>query len=172
MAEYVMKCMPFMNEYTKEDVEKTNTDNIFNVKETTGLKRKDIFTEYLIEVENKISRDHVNIALEVCDTCGEDSNILHFHETADLVCDGCGQNCTCDEWRTHVSWRTRDVGKVVNYSYKKENHFNEWLSQFQARKWPPTRRREQLRSDSRKSKSRNSKTSHMLKLEDYSRNSD
>ena len=44
MAEYVMKCMPFMNEYTKEDVEKTNTDNIFNVKETTGLKRKDIFT--------------------------------------------------------------------------------------------------------------------------------
>ena len=33
MAEYVMNCMPFMNEYTKEDVEMTNTDNIFNVKD-------------------------------------------------------------------------------------------------------------------------------------------
>ena len=25
----------------------SNTDNVFNVKETVGLKRKDIFTDYL-----------------------------------------------------------------------------------------------------------------------------
>ena len=136
MAEYVMKCMPFMNEYTKEDVEKTNTDNIFNVKETTGLKRKDIFTEYLIEVENQnIQRPREHVALEICDTCGEDSNILHFHETADLVCDGCGQivaRAMSEELTYREEQETSE--KVVNYSYKRENHFNEWLSQFQAQR--------------------------------------
>jgi len=31
----------------------SNTDNVFNVKETVGLKRKDIFTDYLIDVEKQ-----------------------------------------------------------------------------------------------------------------------
>ena len=151
MAEYVMKCMPFMNEYTKEDIEKTNTDNIFNVKETTGLKRKDIFTEYLIEVENQnIQRPREHIALEICPTCGEDSNILHFHETADLVCDGCGQivaRAMSEELTYREEQETSE--KVVNYSYKRENHFNEWLSQFQAQEMTtiPEEVIEQLRAE-------------------------
>ena len=156
MAEYVMKCMPFMNEYTKEDIEKTNTDNIFNVKETTGLKRKDIFTEYLIEVENQnIQRPREHISLEICPTCGEDSNILHFHETADLVCDGCGQivaRAMSEELTYREEQETSE--KVVNYSYKRENHFNEWLSQFQAQEMTtiPEEVIEQLRSELKKIK--------------------
>ena len=47
MAEYLMKCMPYMNQYTEENEEVFNTDNVFNVKETVGLKRKDIFRDYL-----------------------------------------------------------------------------------------------------------------------------
>ena len=53
MADYVMQCMPYMKQYTEDEDNSgmpTNTDNIFNVKETIGLKRKDIFTDYLIEV--------------------------------------------------------------------------------------------------------------------------
>ena len=51
MSEYIIRCMPYMNQYADETEEKTNTDNIFNVKETVGLQRKDIFTDYLVEVE-------------------------------------------------------------------------------------------------------------------------
>jgi len=57
MAEYIMKCMPYMNQYVDDDIEggdeDINTNNIFNVKETVGLKRKDIYTDYLIDVEKK-----------------------------------------------------------------------------------------------------------------------
>ena len=30
MADYIMKCMPYMNQYADESEEVTNTDNIFN----------------------------------------------------------------------------------------------------------------------------------------------
>jgi hypothetical protein len=57
MADYIMKCMPYMRHYIDDDNEESeemsNTDNVFNVKETVGLKRKDIFTDYLIDVEKK-----------------------------------------------------------------------------------------------------------------------
>src|SRR6056300_427719 len=53
MSDYLIKCMPYMNQYTEENEIRSNTDNVFNVKETVGLKRKDIFTDYLIEVENQ-----------------------------------------------------------------------------------------------------------------------
>ena len=62
MSEYIIKCMPYLTEYiaddeTNTDTDKCNTDNIFNVKETVGLKRSDIFRDYLIQVENQnISR--------------------------------------------------------------------------------------------------------------------
>ena len=52
MSQYIIKCMPYMNQHTDETNE-TNTNNVFNLKETVGLKRKDIFTEYLIEVEKQ-----------------------------------------------------------------------------------------------------------------------
>ena len=49
MADYMIKCMPFMNQYVDDDREggdeSINTNNVFNVKETVGLKRKDIFRD-------------------------------------------------------------------------------------------------------------------------------
>ena len=47
MSEYIINCMPYMNRYIEdtnqedEDREVT-TDNVFNCKETSGLKKKDI----------------------------------------------------------------------------------------------------------------------------------
>src|SRR5210317_995306 len=89
MSDYIIKCMPYMSQYTDDIGEETNTDNIFNVKETVGLKRKDIFTDYLIEVENQNISKPSEKTIEQCQTCPE-SNIVHFHDTSDLVCDSCG----------------------------------------------------------------------------------
>ena len=154
MAEYIMKCMPYMNQHTDETEEISNTDNVFNVKETVGLKRKDIFTDYLIEVEKQnISRKIVKTA-DKCKTC-PDSNLLHFHDTSDLVCDSCGAIIAClisEELTYREEQETSE--KVVNYSYKRENHFNEWLSQFQAQELTniPEEVIEQLRSELKKIK--------------------
>ena len=157
MSDYIIKCMPYMTQYTDDVGEETNTDNVFNVKETVGLKRKDIFTDYLIEVEKQnISRPREK-TVETCQTC-PDSNIIHIHDTSDLVCDGCGVVVAAlisEELTYKEEQETSE--KVVNYSYKRENHFNEWLSQFQAQEMTtiPPEVIEQLRAELKKIKIKN-----------------
>ena len=154
MAEYIIKCMPYMNQHTDETEEISNTDNVFNVKETVGLKRKDIFTDYLIVVEKQNIPRKIVKTMDRCETC-PDSNLLHFHDTSDLVCDSCGAIIAClisEELTYKEEQETSE--KVVNYSYKRENHFNEWLSQFQAQELTniPDEVIEQLRSELKKIK--------------------
>jgi ribosomal protein S27E len=157
MSDYIIKCMPYMTQYTDDVGEEINTDNVFNVKETVGLKRKDIFTDYLIDVEKQnISRPRER-TMETCQTC-PDSNIIHIHDTSDLVCDGCGVVVAAlisEELTYKEEQETSE--KVVNYSYKRENHFNEWLSQFQAQEMTtiPPEVIEQLRAELKKIKIKN-----------------
>ena len=157
MAEYIIKCMPYMNQHTDETEEISNTDNIFNVKETVGLKRKDIYTDYLIVVEKQNIPRKIVKTMDRCETC-PDSNLLHFHDTSDLVCDSCGAiiDCLISEELTYREEQETSE-KVVNYSYKRENHFNEWLSQFQAQELTniPEEVIEQLRSELKKIKIKN-----------------
>jgi hypothetical protein len=48
----------------------------------------------------------------------------------------------------------KDMDKNVNYSYKKENHFNEWVNQFQAKEltYLPPKLIEDLKQDLKKQK--------------------
>jgi len=157
MAEYIMKCMPYLDQHIDDGDERSNTDNVFNVKETVGLKRKDIFTDYLRDVEKKNIYKPQERTSDVCKTC-PDSNIIHFRDTSDLVCDGCGVIVAAlisDELTYREEQETSE--RIVNYSYKRENHFNEWLSQFQAQEMTdiPTEVIDQLRSELRKMKIKN-----------------
>lgn len=134
MASYIIQCLPFMEKYTEDTAEETNTDNVFNAKETVGLARGDIYTEYLADVEGvQIDRAFASCRpRETCTSCGGASNIVLLHDTSDMVCDGCGQvvgTIICNE----LSYREEQESstKIINYSYKRQNHFNEWLSQFQ-----------------------------------------
>jgi hypothetical protein len=143
-----------MDRYIDDNSESINTDNVFNVKETVGLKKKDIFTDYLVEVENQnITRPTVKMT-DLCERC-PNSNILHFHDTSDLVCDSCGtiiSTIISEELTYREEQETSE--KIINYSYKRENHFNEWLSQFQAQEMTciPDEVIEQLRSELKKIK--------------------
>ena len=158
MSEYIIKCMPYMNQYTDDNGENSNTDNVFNVKETVGLKRKDIFRDYLIEVEKQnISRPTQRLADE-CPNCEQDGRLVHFPETSDLVCEQCGAVVTTlisEELTYREEQETSE--KIVNYSYKRENHFNEWIAQFQAQEMTtiPEEVIEQLRSELKKMKIKN-----------------
>ena len=154
MSDYMIKCMPFMNLHIDDGEDKINTDNVFNVKENIGLKRKDIFTDYLVEVEKQNIYRPTQKTIDICLTC-PDSNIIHYTQTADLVCDGCGlivARAISEELTYKEEQETSE--KIVNYSYKRENHFNEWLSQFQAQETTtiPPEVMEQLRSELKKMK--------------------
>jgi len=155
MSDYIIKCMPYMKQYTEELEREVSTDNIFNCKETTGLQRKDIFNDYLIDVEkvNNIDRP-VEKKKEKCPKCPE-SNVFHFSDTSDLVCDNCGMiiaTLISEELTYREEQETSE--KIVNYSYKRENHFNEWLSQFQAQETTniPQEVIDQLRTELKKIK--------------------
>ena len=146
--------MPFMNLHIDDGEDKINTDNVFNVKETVGLKRKDIFTDYLVEVEKQNIYRPIQKTVQVCTNC-PDSNIIHYTQTADLVCDGCGlivARAISEELTYKEEQETSE--KIVNYSYKRENHFNEWLSQFQAQETTtiPPEVMDQLRTELKKMK--------------------
>ena len=133
MSQYIIKCMPYMNQYTDDLDKVTTVDNVFNCKETHGLQRKDIYVDYLIDVENQsINRQIVKEMVDVCPRC-PDSNVIHFNDTSDLTCDNCGL-VVSKMINQELTYREEQESseKIVNYSYKRENHFNEWMSQFQA----------------------------------------
>lgn len=156
MGQYIIKCMPYMNEYAEEERETTsNTDNVFNVKETAGLARGSLYTDYLIEVENQpLARKTENRRIDACVDCGMGSNVIHCHDTSELVCDGCGVVLTRLISDELTYKEEQETSKVINYSYKRENHFNEWLSQFQAQESTtiPDEVIEQLRAELKKMK--------------------
>ena len=158
MSDYIIQCMPYVNQYTDENGDNTNTDNVFNVKETVGLKRKDIFRDYLIDVEKQNINRPTKHLMDECPNCGEHGNLVHFPETSDLTCRNCGAVVTTlisEELTYREEQETSE--KIINYSYKRENHFNEWLSQFQAQEMTtiPEEVIEQLRSELKKLKIQN-----------------
>lgn len=155
MSNYIIQCMPYMNRYVDEESEKVTTvDNVFNCKETHGLQRKDIFMDYLAEVENQNISRPMEKKRDVCSVC-PDSNVVYFGDTSELVCDNCGliiASLISEELTYREEQETSE--KIVNYSYKRENHFNEWMSQFQAQEMTtiPQEVIDQLRAELKKLK--------------------
>lgn len=155
MSEYIMQCMPYMKQYTEEvgTVEVT-TDNVFNCKEIVGLQKRDIYVDYLIDVEKMNIDRYTEKTMDQCPTCPM-SNIFQFSDTSELVCDRCGAVIAVlisEELTYKEEQETSE--KIINYSYKRDNHFNEWLSQFQAQEMTtiPPEVIEQLRSEFKKMK--------------------
>ena len=154
MSQYIIQCMPYMKQYTDNTEQEVNTDNVFNCKETSGLQRKDIFIDYLSEVENVNVDKPIQRKSETCPNC-IDSRVYHFTDTSDLVCEECGLIIAIlisEELTYREEQETSE--KIINYSYKRENHFNEWLSQFQAQETTniPPEVIEQLRNELKKMK--------------------
>lgn len=154
MSEYIMKCMPYLKQYNEEIDNEVTTDNIFNCKEIVGLQRKDIFVDYLIDVEKKNIDRPMERKVDECPVC-VNSNIFQFSETSELVCDKCGLvvDVLISEELTYKEEQETSE-KIINYSYKRDNHFNEWLSQFQAQEMTtiPPEVIEQLRNEFKKIK--------------------
>lgn len=132
MANYIINCMPYMNKYIDEGEHKESTDNIFNCVEKKGLERKDIYMEYLAKVENMNVDRPIDKKEDKCPLCVK-SNLIYCNNTSDVVCDGCGYiiDMIVSEELTYRE-EQESSEKIINYSYKRENHFNEWISQFQA----------------------------------------
>jgi transcription initiation factor TFIIIB Brf1 subunit/transcription initiation factor TFIIB len=132
-----------------EDTGQTST--LFKSRKT-GSQRKDIYDKYLSKVENESTQFSASTQIHKCPSCGS-TELEHDHMTSDDICRSCGTTLyvQCEE----VGFREeQDIEKTIVYSYRRENHFNEWIAQFQAKESTnvPSDVIEKLRNEFRKQK--------------------
>ena len=159
MYDYMAACVPYIEKFSGENFERHTIDTVFNASTKKGIQRREIYHEYLRNVEkftgvieNELIHENYK-CLYVCESCLSCNLIC---ESSCNVCGDCGRSIFIlgDE----LSYKEeQDIEKVVNYSYKRDNHFNEWLLQFQAQETTsiPPEVIEQLRSEFKKQKIKN-----------------
>lgn len=136
MAEYLLDCLPIIKDYTAETTEEVSTKQLLNFKVATrkGVQRQDIYKRYLNEVEGQFdvcpkgTEDH----LKPCKGCGSMYTRIFDEVQSEESCSKCGmiEYVLGNELGFKEE---QEMEKNVVYSYKRENHFNEWISQFQAK---------------------------------------
>lgn len=137
LIDYLLSCVPVIKEYTTAADDQTPvTQQVASLKVAgrKGVRRKDIFKKYLAEVEGEY--DKIDSGQSVhdrpCRGCGKLYTRITEAATSEEICQECG--CAETILGEEVGFKEeQEMEKNVVYSYKRENHFNEWISQFQAK---------------------------------------
>jgi hypothetical protein len=119
MYDYMAECIPLLREF-----------------ESAGGKKKDVYDKYMTTVEGT----HITPMqkknpgyIPKCKGCGSFEHTLD-DSASDMICLKCGMTdyVQCQE----VGFKEeQDMERHVVYSYRRENHFNEWVNQFQAKEY-------------------------------------
>jgi len=135
LAEYLLSCVPILREYTEVNTPQYTTSKVANlsISSKKGVQRNDIYKRYLKEVEEENGDvRRVEDEFAPCKNCGSVYTKIHDEQQSDLICTQCGYT----EYFLSEELGFKDeqeIEKNIVYSYKRENHFNEWISQFQAK---------------------------------------
>ena len=155
MCDYMIKCIPFIEKHTDyvDTNGETTSDNVFNVKIKKGLQRREIFENYLNDVEDQ-AIEKPQTQTNACSKCNSKNVYMNAH-VSEMVCSNCGVT-EYVVYGEELSYKDEQemAGKAISYSYKRENHFNEWISQFQAQETTtiPSEVIQQLRTEFKKMK--------------------
>jgi hypothetical protein len=136
LADYLLSCIPIIKEYTAEvSTTAGGTKKVANLEVgmRKGVQRQDIYKKYLQEVEGECtSTAKKEVHEKPCSQCGKMYTRIFDESASEEICRECGavEYILGDE----VGFKEeQDLEKHMVYSYKRENHFNEWISQFQAK---------------------------------------
>ena len=158
MYEYMALTAPFIKEYHHgEATAEASTKTVAGVqiRSRKGVQREDIFNAYLVQVEGQhdVIKVRCDIPNQVCRGCGVKFSTFFDDVQSEDVCKNCGM--TEFVLGEDVGFKEeQEMEKNIIYSYKRENHFNEWVSQFQAKESTsvPLEVIEELRSEFKKQK--------------------
>jgi hypothetical protein len=108
--------------------------NYFNTKNTQNTQntfdKTDLFDEYLYNINNNYKNKSINKDTNVCDICNIERTL--YLSIGKMICHKCGDESDILIESDKPSYK--DPPREVTYfSYKRINHFNEWLAQFQAK---------------------------------------
>jgi hypothetical protein len=164
LVDYMVRCIPYIQQYSDGGSKDNNTlKSPFNlVKQEGCINKMDIYNKYLEDVEEMQiphtgpggrHRRHPNTVIVDCDGCGS-SNIIPDTSHAVEVCRDCGMTREVLGCELTYKEEQEHIDRNVNYSYKRSNHFQEWLNQLQAAETTtiPQEVVEQLRSEFKKQK--------------------
>ena len=135
MFEYMARTAPFIREYHQESTAETSTRTVANIKISSrkGVQRQDIFQAYLADVEEVHGSAKVTDKWrKPCPNCGANFSFNFDEAQSEDSCVECGyvEYVQGEE----IGFKEeQEMEKNIVYSYKRENHFNEWVSQFQAK---------------------------------------
>jgi len=129
--------------YYYEDEKKENKPNVINFFKTQetednidkyeNMDKSYIIKEYLNKTDNNIlDKDNYikKIDINICKNCNIEKKIIQSEGI--LLCDQCGyiDNILIDAEKPSYKEPPKEI---VYFAYKRINHFNEWLAQFQAK---------------------------------------
>lgn len=137
MYDYMARSASFIREYHQEATSTMGTKTVANIKITSrkGVQRQDIYNSYLAEVEGThiiVKPNETTRFYSLCNNCGAKFSSIFDEVASEDVCIECGAAVYVQGEEVGFK-EEQDMEKHVVYSYKRENHFNEWVSQFQAK---------------------------------------
>ena len=92
--------------------------------------RREIINNYMSNINDNIISDKEDIKNDICESC---NNKLYLSElSSELYCKKCGKSKNVLVITDKVSYNDPQ-SEITYYTYKRINHFNEWLAQFQAK---------------------------------------
>jgi len=138
--DYLLNVVPILQKYNKEVVNevlncKNDTENILNnfIQKSKGKEKGLLYNEFMNIVENKAFEVVKNGNTYLCFDCNA-PKVLSVLESV-MICPICGLSETYfDTGLNNLSYE-QEVNSEGNitFAYKRINHFNEWLAQFQAK---------------------------------------
>jgi hypothetical protein len=160
MYNYMADCLPYISEYMKDTDEESVVEGPFDIKIKKGVKRQELYYDYLKDVEGykgpipskqiPVDKNQSKCLNKNCNS----SNVFIDSRSSNYVCRDCGM---CEYYMgEELSYKEEQETseKMVNNSYKRDNHLNEWILQFQGRETTniPKEVIEQLRAEFKKEK--------------------
>lgn len=104
--------------------------DIMNKKKTNEKPKKDIINEYMSKIDDNVIPEIYEENIDICPKCY--NQLILKHTDCLLLCEKCGftEKYLINSEKTSY----KDPPRESSYfAYKRINHFNEWLAQFQAK---------------------------------------
>lgn len=101
-----------------------------NTQETDNKSYNDIIKQYIINTNDNVTNDFVVEDINMCEYCNE--KLTMKHNNSEIYCDKCGYTKNIIVNIDSNSYKD-PIRESTYFAYKRANHFNEWLAQFQAK---------------------------------------
>ena len=140
LNEYYLDNGLLLDKYYRNDNVK-NTDNNSGIlsyfgkqnneeEEDNKNNRKEIMSNYMSNIDDGILNQKDDLKNDICESCN--SKLYLSDLTSELYCKKCGKCKSILVITDKVSY-SDPQSEITYYTYKRINHFNEWLAQFQAK---------------------------------------